>query len=388
MQKLVFLTLIILLTGHQVFGEGIAFFQGSFKEAQDLALKEGKMIFVDAYTTWCGPCKRMSKFIFPLDEVGEFYNQNFINVKLDMENGEGREFQKKYRVFAYPTFLFLNGNGDELYRKIGGMDARNFVLTGKKALLKDNNHTQLQQEYESGNRSSEFIVGYIKSLSKAGKPVISIVNDYIGSQTSMNTTANLTILYYGAEEADSRIFELLMDHRDEVAKLMGTQPLLSRIEEACWATVEKAKMFSVADLVEEAIHKMQIYYPEEGKRFAFRARLSYFAHTENYEEYLKVAKMYAKIGDEEKMELAENINIHLAHNYDLMKWAQKWILEIDKPDHSSGYYYLTAQILYKNGQYDDALDMASKARQFAMQTGSEKQTIELLIKAITDKLGS
>ena len=67
----------------------ITFFDGSWSEALTKARTESKLIFVDAYTSWCGPCKLMSNKVFTDKKVGKFYNDNFINVKLDVEKGEG-----------------------------------------------------------------------------------------------------------------------------------------------------------------------------------------------------------------------------------------------------------------------------------------------------------
>ena len=105
---------------------GIDFFHGSVEEAKALAKEEGKLIFVDAFTTWCGPCKRMSSQVFTDENVGEFYNRTFVNLKLDMERGEGKEFQQKYRVSAFPTLLFLDPEGTVVNKVVEGMDVKNF----------------------------------------------------------------------------------------------------------------------------------------------------------------------------------------------------------------------------------------------------------------------
>ena len=46
------------------FGQGIDFFHGTWKEAMEKAEKEDKILFVDAFAKWCGPCKTMSKASF------------------------------------------------------------------------------------------------------------------------------------------------------------------------------------------------------------------------------------------------------------------------------------------------------------------------------------
>jgi thiol:disulfide interchange protein len=92
--------------------DGIQFQAKSLEEAQKLAQQENKLIFIDLYTTWCGPCKLMAKNIFTLKSVGDHYNANFVNAKIDMEKGEGIDIAKKYDVKVFPTYLFIDGNGD------------------------------------------------------------------------------------------------------------------------------------------------------------------------------------------------------------------------------------------------------------------------------------
>jgi len=74
---------------------GIKFAHSSWKDVQKKAKAEGKMIFVDCYTSWCGPCKMLARDVFTQKKVGDFFNKNFISVKLDMEKGEGKELRKK-----------------------------------------------------------------------------------------------------------------------------------------------------------------------------------------------------------------------------------------------------------------------------------------------------
>lgn len=90
-----------------------------FAEVQKAAEKANKPIFVDIYTTWCGPCKFLSSNIFPAKAVGEYMNATFVNTKFDAEKGEGIELAKKYAVKGYPTMLILNSQGEELGRLVG-----------------------------------------------------------------------------------------------------------------------------------------------------------------------------------------------------------------------------------------------------------------------------
>lgn len=111
----------------------ITFTKGSWKELLAKAKKENKLIFLDAYTTWCRPCIMMAKNVFTLNEVADYYNQHFINVSMDMEKGDGPAIAKKYKIKAYPDFLFVDGDGKLVYRSSGYQEAPEFIATGKAA---------------------------------------------------------------------------------------------------------------------------------------------------------------------------------------------------------------------------------------------------------------
>lgn len=99
--------------------QGIEFFHGTYAEAQVKAQKEGKQIFMDFYTTWCGPCKMMAKKYFTLETVGKEFNKKFICFKVDAEKGEGPSLSKKYGIRGYPTLIIADANGKVLTKVMG-----------------------------------------------------------------------------------------------------------------------------------------------------------------------------------------------------------------------------------------------------------------------------
>ncbi len=99
--------------------KGIQFHKGTWEEALEIAKKENKLIFLDIYATWCGPCKKLKRNTFSNSEVGTFYNQNFVNVAYNGEQGDGAMLAQKYRLTGYPSLLFIDGNG-KVVRQTGG----------------------------------------------------------------------------------------------------------------------------------------------------------------------------------------------------------------------------------------------------------------------------
>ncbi|WP_026994256.1 thioredoxin family protein [Flectobacillus major] len=90
---------------------GIQFFHGTFKEALAKAKKEKKLVLMDCYTTWCGPCKYLKTKVFTDKALGDYINQKFISIAVDYENGEGPGVAQMYPVEGYPTLYFLDGAG-------------------------------------------------------------------------------------------------------------------------------------------------------------------------------------------------------------------------------------------------------------------------------------
>jgi len=100
--------------------EGIRFKHISLADAKVQAKKNEQYIFIDAYTSWCGPCKKMAATSFKNAEVGTLYNEKFINLKIDVElDADGAEIATAYKVRAYPTLLIIDGEGKLIKSVLG-----------------------------------------------------------------------------------------------------------------------------------------------------------------------------------------------------------------------------------------------------------------------------
>lgn len=116
---------------------GISFFKGTWEEALTKAKKENKIIFVDAYAVWCGPCKILAKRYFTKESVGTFYNEKFINYKMDMEkNSQGPRLARKWALAAYPTLYFVNADEAIIQKSVGLIDDKALLKIGAEVIAK------------------------------------------------------------------------------------------------------------------------------------------------------------------------------------------------------------------------------------------------------------
>lgn len=151
----------------QLFTQGVGFKSISLKEALEQAKAQGKMVFVDCYTTWCGPCKMMAEQVFPQKEAGDFFNTHFVNVKFDMEKGEGKELSTRFKIRAYPTFLLLEPDGTERYRIVGGGELEEFIERVSRGLQEKNSLPVLDKEYTTGKMSKRRMLDLVMTLQDA-----------------------------------------------------------------------------------------------------------------------------------------------------------------------------------------------------------------------------
>lgn len=114
--------------------ESIVFFDGTFAEALAAAEKENKPIFMDSYTSWCHWCKVLDKTTFKDPAVIAYLNANFINVKMNMEKGEGPSLAREFNVSGYPTLLFLNKDRKVVSTVVGYKKPEDFLAEAKKVI--------------------------------------------------------------------------------------------------------------------------------------------------------------------------------------------------------------------------------------------------------------
>ncbi|MEM1322620.1 MAG: thioredoxin family protein [Bacteroidota bacterium] len=383
------LLIVLLLTASLgLQAKGIDFFHGSWEEALEEAKRQEKIIFIDAYTTWCGPCKRMAKTVFTDGAVGEFYNQNFICMKIDMEKEMGMKFQQKYPVRAYPTLYYIDGNGKVVHKVKGGRQAEQFIALGRSVLGKYDNSEEYAKAYEEGDRSPELVYKYVKALNKAGKSSLKIANDYIKSQKDLRTPDNLKFILEATTEADSRIFGLLIEHRSDIVALTSEEAVKERIEKACRKTAQKAVTFESEDLHEEAKGKMKAYYPEKAEEFSYQTDLNFYKTMHDTKQYVKVCNDYVKKvvkkDPDRLLALAKEISSSFSRDAKAMNLAEQLAKKSAKNGATYSYYYTYAQILLKNGKKKEAMKNAEKSLELAKDARNAHEGIKRLINQIKE----
>ena len=143
---------------------GMAFFHGSLDGALALAREQDKKVFLDVYTDWCGPCIVMQETVFPLPEVGAYFNERFVNYKLDAEDESvlGPEIAARFNVRGYPTYVILESDGTEIGRATSAMSGDQFIALASQMLGETESQFEtLAARFGDGDRSPDFVQAYL-----------------------------------------------------------------------------------------------------------------------------------------------------------------------------------------------------------------------------------
>ena len=125
MKKLIFVLMLALGTGAAQ--AQVKFETKSTDAVREMAVKQGKLVFIDLYADWCPPCRAMEREVFSRKDVGEFMDQRFVAAKYDTDKTTGRELMKKYGSGAIPLYLVFDTQGELLGRIQGAAKADEFM---------------------------------------------------------------------------------------------------------------------------------------------------------------------------------------------------------------------------------------------------------------------
>lgn len=233
-KSILLLAFIILTSVHEIHSQNrsIQFIEKPWSEILALAKQEQKLIFLDAYATWCGPCKWMAANIFTNDTVADYYNKTFICVSMDMEKGEGKEIRTSYAVQYFPTLLFINQEGVIMHMRVGAArQAADYINMGNTALNPQENLSSYLKRYHDGEISDGFIQPFLQRLSEAYLPVNPVINKYFSgkSDKEMLYRSSWSIISKYVNDMNDHSFGYLVKHQHEYAKLYGKDSVDNKI---------------------------------------------------------------------------------------------------------------------------------------------------------------
>ncbi|MBK1897409.1 thioredoxin family protein [Chryseobacterium paridis] len=377
-----------ILIGIAAFGQGIKFEDTSFASVVAKAKKENKLIFIDAYASWCGPCKLMVKNIFPLKDVGDYYNSHFINAKIDMEKGEGIDLAKKYNVKAFPTYLFINGNGEEVHRTLGYVEEKDFIQFAKDAEDPNKRLTALRQKFENGEKDPEFLknlagLTIYNDAEFAGK----VLDRYFQGKPNLDQE-DVQMLLQGTQSTEGPLYKIFKDKKADIVKILPADRYEMFDKNIKMNTIVKKAYNPDTKTWDDnyfLAETQKFLSKEESEKILKRAKANRALKNKDIATYEKLTldlyKDYAALSSEELNAIAWNFFENVTTKSSLEK-AILWAQESVKKDENSANTDTLANLYNKAGDKKNAKLWAEKAIALAKSKGEDASDTEKLLKSL------
>lgn len=388
MKKLLLVFISLVMTGY-AFTQKVGFVTGSWQEINDRAAKEGKFIFVDAYTEWCGWCKVMDKEMFTDPDVAPLINENFIPVKIDFEDSLGIILAMKFRVWGYPTTLIFNNYG-QLTGKFSGysQDHKRFLEFLKTNLeIKDErvfafDSRQLDMPYPEFY-TNMFIKGDNRKKTDKEK-----ILEYLKSQDDLFSEVSWSVLLrFNLPE----YIDHVTGNIDQYTNMYGKDETTDYIYDVIYRYLDDA----VDSAREESYHKAlklcdKLDNPEENR---ISVSMNYSEMAGDWRGYSMALGSYIDLKGFENHMNINNACWTLYENTDdpeILGKACEWMQKVTSIQPIWMYLDTYAALLYKSGRLDEALkiaDMAIEAGEKEEQKdlSSTKELREKIVSALENK---
>jgi len=364
----------------------------SWEKVLAKAKAENKFIFVDCFTTWCGPCKMMSNNIFPLEEVGSFYNKNFINIKIQLDttkndNDEvkswfaaGKEIATKYNVQAFPTYLMFDPSGQIVHRAVGSSDAKAFIAKGADAINPDKQYYGLKRQYEAGNRNEAFLYNMSMAASDAYDMAFAkkVSQEYLLTQKDLYTKENLEMIKKFTGSSKDPGFALLLNNGEKADAVLGkgesgkvVRQIILREE-----VYPKLGLKSTTPPNWDDIEKtLKNKYPLHANEVMLYSKVVYAQQKGNWNDFGPAVVAYMKLyGEHASSEQMNSFAWNIFENCDDMacvesalEWSKKSFAKTNNHMFMDTY----ANLLYKSGKKKEAIEWETKAKDHAIKAGAD-----------------
>ncbi len=346
---------------------GIRFREGTWAELLAKAKEENRIIFMDAYATWCGPCKKMAADVFPQEEVGDFYNAMFIPVKMDMEKGEGIALAQLYNVRAYPTLLFINWKGELVHKSVGGRQADGLIELGREALDDTRNFRSLELAYLSNTNDMEKVMAYAAALKKSyDKSYTEVINGYLKNKPleSLKSKEGWDIILNFIEDPTSEYFQYFVSNRDAFETIAGKEAVEGKLDKMIQMMIGQALRKKSSDAMDDLQKKIPGIYPEKADYYNKQANLQYQRSSNNWPAYghavMDLLKQYPEKDEQKMNSYGWDFYQHI-EDQKLLASMTKLVADFIKTKDSYAIHDTYAALLFKTKNYKQALKEARAA---------------------------
>ncbi len=363
--------------------QGIYFQAENWEEAVAQAKVENKLIFLDAYTTWCAPCKVMDEYVFTHELGGDLHNTNFINLKMDMEKGIGPLFLSRYDIKSYPAFLYLTWDGTLVHKSIGYQNIEKLVQEGNKALELYRLERALNDRYNDGDRIPDFLyhLTYYR-LNKNDEKYRNLIPMYLDTQTDWTKANNLKYIFDFVDDFDSEMFKHMSQNKVAYGEIVGADAFNKKFKEFIAAAMNNNGQPLSLERREEIYH---VAYPGVADLMITEYKLDYFMDANDEKKYTETAyyyyKSYAQDDEEGIIRDLPLFEKHLTTS-EVVTFVRTWYERIANESNTAASWLKIAQYHLNDKEFDQASELGKKAKKIAKKAKEDQTPYKDFLKQV------
>ncbi len=210
----------------------VVFTDLSFDNALELATKEKKALYIDFDANWCDPCKKVAEEIDSDPFIVEKLNTFFVNIKADVDKGEGYALRQKYKIDSLPTILFIDSLTHVLSRS-KGFTSINSLEEQINSVLNKTEKGRYYQVFERKYNAykklpASFMTRFLKYRNALGMNNQILLDDYIASlpSDSLNLNINQKLILQYAVDLEGKAFDHLLKYKNNPNFLLKLKSML------------------------------------------------------------------------------------------------------------------------------------------------------------------
>jgi thiol-disulfide isomerase/thioredoxin len=309
----------------------------TWKEAIVKAKIENKLIYLDVYTTWCGPCKIMSKNYHQNPVAGNLFNRNFISLKLDAEKGEGKQIAKMYKTTGYPSNYFIDANTLEMVHFEAGCPLNldgflNYAIKALAAQNDSNNISKMNTIFESNNYTFDFLPKYLSKLESLNINNDIAINAYLTKiPTTQTVDSSVRFLWKFTQSFNNNALQYF--NNNKASLLVNITSKIYPLQRMFLQKLQASQNKFVQNKDDSSVHIATQYYlnifPKDSLN-AISFKMDYYKDTKSYANLYSTTNLYynvlsrtdsieLQINNEEESKILLNI---LQFQYRMMKMPE------------------------------------------------------------------
>jgi len=387
--QIMLVILSLVLISQSLMADELQFKSGTWDEIKSLAKQENKIIFLDAYTDWCGWCKVLDKETFTDKQVIDFVNANFIPVKYEMETGFGQTLAMKYRVRGFPSQLFFNPDGSLIYVSFGYRPPTRFLELLKTA-LKTENHFNLKGVSNKIDMDFPSIYKgiFVKNESEVKKkfPTVDETVAYLDGQDDLFSEVNYAVL--SAFELNEKYNTHFLENIEKYEELFGNYSTDEKLYSIVYANLQPAIEEKSEQKLDEVLILLDKYDTKNAKKNKEFYRFQFYKKTHNWVKYSEFVEDKIKSGEVND----DNINEYswtIYENCDdgnTLKKAVNWIKPVIERNPNYMNVDTYAALLFKTNDLPNAKKYAEEAIKLGLAEKQQVKETEALLEKINEKM--